>query len=108
MQVISRQTAERYLGTRSVPFLRRYGDRPGYASALVLGFAGDLRRSGAHGYISLPWQVAKSWALDTGEAPPVGDQPDSPGARVAFRFPWSRLAEVADLYAFPQPERVEA
>lgn len=100
MQLISRQTTERFLGTRSAPFFRRYGRRPGYASALVLGFAGELRRVGEYGYISLPWQVAKAWALDAGEAPPRGAQPDSNGARTAFRFPWSRLAEVADLYSF--------
>ena len=108
MQLISRQTAERFLGTRSVPFFRRYGRRPGYASALVLGFAGELRRAGEWGYISLPWQVAKQWALAAGEAPPRGEQPDSYGARTAFRFPWSKLAEVADLYAFPAPMEVEA
>lgn len=107
MQLISASTAARYLGSRSLPFFAKYGRRPGYATAIVLGFGGDIRRDGAHGYISLPWQVAKAWALDNGEAPPTGPQPDNYGARVAFRFPWARLGEVADLYAFPAPMEVE-
>jgi len=103
MRLIHDNTAARFLGTLHPGLVRKFGPRPSWSAATLLAYASMLRRDGDHGYIVLPWQVSKQWALDNGEAPPR-EQPSDYGASVPFRFRWERIHDVAALFYFePDP-----
>ena len=105
-RTIDAARCEAYLGSFLFDRLQaKLGRLPRYSLARLLAFAGTLSRiSRDELAILLPWQVAKTFALEHGIAGPRGDQPDNGAAEVCFPFPAGLLLEVLAEVAIPQAD----
>jgi hypothetical protein len=103
---LTNERVRTFLTTRYGAFVAVHGRKECYSRAQVLFFAGLLSRDREARTCTmlLPWQVAKTWALDNGQTTPAGEQRESGDSSIRFTFPDICVHEVANLFAFPTGE----